>query len=60
VRRKADEAKPLVREFVAKWKEDSRLSGERSQKEIKGRARINSHSKLPTQVLLDLPNLYFH
>mmetsp|Transcript_9059 Transcript_9059/g.16337 ORF Transcript_9059/g.16337 Transcript_9059/m.16337 type:complete len:209 (-) Transcript_9059:161-787(-) len=40
VRRKADEAKPLVREFVAKWKEDSRLSGERSQKEIKEGLRL--------------------
>jgi hypothetical protein len=36
VRRKADEAKPLVKEFVAKWKTDPRLEGDESQEEITG------------------------
>mmetsp|Transcript_3991 Transcript_3991/g.10086 ORF Transcript_3991/g.10086 Transcript_3991/m.10086 type:complete len:211 (-) Transcript_3991:375-1007(-) len=40
VRRKADAAKPLVREFVGRWKEDRQLEGDRSQKEIKEGLRV--------------------
>mmetsp|Transcript_32378 Transcript_32378/g.76871 ORF Transcript_32378/g.76871 Transcript_32378/m.76871 type:complete len:209 (+) Transcript_32378:103-729(+) len=34
VRRKGDEVKPLVREFVSRWKDDKRLEGDVARSEI--------------------------
>jgi len=40
VRRSADAAKPLVREFMSRWKDDSRLAGDKSHDEIQESIRI--------------------
>lgn len=57
VRRKADAAKPLVREFVGRWKEDRQLEGDRSQKEIKG---INPRPPFRTRASRPLPAAVAH
>mmetsp|Transcript_34947 Transcript_34947/g.99085 ORF Transcript_34947/g.99085 Transcript_34947/m.99085 type:complete len:109 (+) Transcript_34947:446-772(+) len=38
--RSADAAKPLVREFMSRWKDDSRLAGDKSHDEIQESIRI--------------------